>query len=191
MNKNLWIRALFLLIGVLCYGTAMAVNITGTVWVDANSDGTVDAGETSTNFGGTMYVNVVNNTTGAIIASTQVGPAGGYSFTGLPNNLAGHKLVLTNTATNPKGNRIPGVYYTAEDVVENVGYAGYAFPCAVKLPSKPVDAFNFRKSKISWLSMKLSFEISHAAPTAQKFWNFFEYSLLIWLAPSLRKLPLR
>ena len=117
MNKNLLIRALFLLIGVLCYGAAMAVNIGGTVWIDADNDGIVDAGETSTNFGGTMYVNVVNSTTGAIVASTQVGPAGGYSFTGLPNNLAGHKLVLTNTATNPKGNRIPGTYYVFEDVV--------------------------------------------------------------------------
>jgi hypothetical protein len=107
MNKNLLIRALFLLMGVLCYGVAQAVNVAGTVWVDTDNDGIVDAGETSTNFGGTMYVNVVNSTTGAIIATTQVGPAGGYSFTGLPNNLAGHKLVLTNTATNPKGNRVP------------------------------------------------------------------------------------
>lgn len=117
MNKNLLIRALFLLMGVLCYGAAMAVNITGTVWIDADNDGIVDAGETGTDFGGTMYVNVVNNATGAIIASTQVGPAGGYSFTGLPNNLTGHKLVLTNTATNINGNRIPGTYYVAEDVV--------------------------------------------------------------------------
>jgi len=116
MNKNLLLRALFLLMGVLCYGAAMAVNITGTVWVDADNDNIVDAGETGTNFGGTMYVNVVN-ASGAIIASTQVGPAGGYSFTGLPNNLTGHKLVLTNTATNPKGNRIPGTYYVFEDVV--------------------------------------------------------------------------
>ncbi|WP_353719211.1 T9SS type A sorting domain-containing protein [Dyadobacter sp. 676] len=116
MNKNLWIRALFLLIGVLCYGAAAAVNISGTAWIDADNDGIVDAGETGTNFGGTMYVNVVN-ASGAVIASTQVGPAGGYSFTGLPNNLTGHKLVLTNTPTNPKGNRIPGTYYVAEDVV--------------------------------------------------------------------------
>lgn len=116
MNKNLLIRALFLLMGVLCYGTAEAVNIAGTAWVDADNDGIVDAGETGTNFGGTMYVNVVN-ASGAIIASTQVGPAGGYAFTGLPNNLTGHKLVLTNTATNANGNRVPGTYFVAEDVV--------------------------------------------------------------------------
>lgn len=125
MNKNLLIRALFLLIGVLCYGAAIAVNITGTVWVDADNDGIVDAGETGTDFGGTMYVNVVN-ASGAIIASTQVGPAGGYSFAGLPNNLTGHKLVLTNTATNPKGNRIPGTYYVAEDVVGGSNTANQA-----------------------------------------------------------------
>lgn len=116
MNKNLLIRALFLLMGVLCYGSAMAVNISGTVWVDTNGDGTVDAGETSTDFGGTMYVNVVN-ASGTVIASTQVGPNGGYAFTGLPNALANHKLVLTNTATNPNGNRIPGVYFAYQDVV--------------------------------------------------------------------------
>jgi hypothetical protein len=126
MNKNLLRRALFLLMGVLCYGAAIAVNITGTVWVDTDNDGIVDAGETGTDFGGTMFVNVVNNTTGAIIASTQVGPAGGYSFTGLPNNLTGHKLVLTNTATNPKGNRIPGTYYVAEDVVGGSNTANQA-----------------------------------------------------------------
>ncbi len=117
MKKNLLLRALFLLMGVLCYGGAMAVNITGTVWVDSNHNGTVDAGETSTDFGGTMYVNVVNNATGSVIASTQVGAAGGYSFTSLPNNLTGHKLVLTNTATNTNGNRVPGMYLVAEDVV--------------------------------------------------------------------------
>lgn len=116
MNKNLLIRALFLLMGVLCYGAAVAVNITGTVWVDTNGDGTVDAGETSTNFGGTMYVNVVN-ASGTVIASTQVGANGAYSFTGLPNALANHKLVLTNTPTNQNGNRIPGVYYVFQDVV--------------------------------------------------------------------------
>ena len=116
MKKNLLVRALLLLMGVLCYGAAIAFNISGTVWVDADGDDIVDAGETGTNFGGTMYVNVVN-ASGAIIASTQVGPAGGYSFTGLPNNLTGHKLVLTNTATNINGNRIPGTYYVFEEVV--------------------------------------------------------------------------
>jgi hypothetical protein len=125
MNKNLLIRALFLLMGVLCYGTAQAVNIAGTAWVDADNDGIVDAGETGTDFGGTMYVNVVN-ASGAIIASTQVGPAGGYAFTGLPNNLTGHKLVLTNTATNPKGNRVPGTYYVIEDVVGGSNTANQA-----------------------------------------------------------------
>lgn len=125
MNKNLLIKALFLLMGVLCYGFAQAVNIAGTAWVDTDNDGIVDAGETGTNFGGTMYVNVVN-ASGVVIASTQVGPAGGYAFTGLPNNLTGHKLVLTNTATNPKGNRIPGVYYVAEDVVGGSNTANQA-----------------------------------------------------------------
>ena len=125
MNKNLLIRALFLLMGVLCYGAAQAVNIAGTAWVDADNDGIVDAGETGTNFGGTMYVNVVN-ASGVVIASTQVGPAGGYAFTGLPNNLTGHKLVLTNTATNPKGNRAPGTYYVAEDVVGGSNTANQA-----------------------------------------------------------------
>ncbi|WP_211237808.1 DUF6923 family protein [Dyadobacter alkalitolerans] len=105
-----------LFLGMLCYGAAMAVNISGTAWVDANGNGLVDSGETSTDFGGTMYVNVVN-ASGAVIASTQVASNGTYSFTGLPNTLANHKLVLTNSATNRAGNRIPGVYYVFEDVV--------------------------------------------------------------------------
>ncbi|MBO9617221.1 MAG: T9SS type A sorting domain-containing protein [Dyadobacter sp.] len=125
MKKNLLVRALLLLMGVLCYGAAIAVNISGTVWVDTDNDKVVDAGETSTNFGGTMYVNVVN-ASGTIIASTQVGSAGGYSFAGLPNNLTGYKLVLTNTATNPKGGRVPGIYYVAEDVVGSNNTANQA-----------------------------------------------------------------
>lgn len=116
MKRSLLVRALLLFMSVLCYGAAIAIDITGTVWTDPNNNLLVDPGETSTDFGGTMYVNVVN-ASGAVIASRQVGAAGGYSFTGLPNNLTGYKLVLTNTPTNPKGGRVPGNFWVNRDVV--------------------------------------------------------------------------
>jgi hypothetical protein len=116
MNNFLLRRAASLLLGLLCYGGAMALNVSGTVWVDANNNSTVDAGETATNFGGPMFVNLVNGS-GVVINSVQVGPNGAYTLTNVANNLTGHKLVLTNTATNINGNRVPGVYFVMGNVV--------------------------------------------------------------------------
>ena len=117
MKTNLFLKSLLsLLLAVIAYGSSMALNVSGTVWVDANNNNVVDAGETATDFGGTMYVNLVN-TSGVVIASAPVNTNGTYTLTGVANNLVNHKLVLTNTPTNPNGNRVPGTYFSAEEVI--------------------------------------------------------------------------
>jgi hypothetical protein len=116
MKNFLFRRATTLLLGLLCGGSAMALNVSGVIWYDVNNNGTIDAGETATNFGGTMYVNLVNGS-GTVINSALVGANGTYTLTGVANNLSGHKLSLTNTPTNAKGHRVPGVYAVVQNVV--------------------------------------------------------------------------
>lgn len=71
-----------------------AFGISGQVWDDANGD-LADAGitEPETNAGGTLYVNLVDNT-GNVVATTAVANDGTYAFSGLTPG-ASYSLVLS------------------------------------------------------------------------------------------------
>ncbi len=76
--------------------------ITGTVYDDLNGDGGRDAGEPGM---GGVTVQLINPSTGTVIATTLTNPGGGYSFTGLVPGPYVVKEVLpsgfTNTTPNP------------------------------------------------------------------------------------------
>lgn len=104
MNRNLF-AVLFFLTSFLGAITGMARDVSGTVTVNG----------TGTNLGGTIYVNLVNPSN-VVVSSTTAAADGTYTLNGLPN-AAGYKVVITNSPTNPSGNRLGDRYAVLADVV--------------------------------------------------------------------------
>ncbi len=94
---------------------AQALDISGNVWQDQNSNAVFNPGE-GTNAGGPLYVNLVN-TNGVVVNSALVNNNGTYTITGVANNRTNFKLVLTNTPTNPIGNRVPRTFYSVSETI--------------------------------------------------------------------------
>ncbi len=95
---------------------AQKINITGTVWNDADGSLSLNGAETVTNAGGPLFVNLVD-AIGAVIASSPVAADGTYSLPG-PLNTFGLKLVLASTATATTPGPLPTNWVNTG---ENVG----------------------------------------------------------------------
>lgn len=94
---------------------AVAVNVQGQVWDDVNGNVTLDGGESGTNAGGPLYVNLVDGT-GTVVGSTTVSASGSYTLTA-PVNTTGLKLVLTNTATSNTPGTLPSQWVNTGESV--------------------------------------------------------------------------
>jgi len=71
--------------------------ISGTIWDDANSDAVKGTGESFTNAGGSIYVNLVSTSTGKVVQSVLAdATTGAYSLGGLTNTA--YKIILTTTS---------------------------------------------------------------------------------------------
>jgi hypothetical protein len=180
MKNFLFRRATTLLVGLLCGGSALALNVSGTVWVDANSNGTVEGGETTTNFGGTMYVNLINGS-GVVVNSVQVGANGAYTLTNVANNLTGYKLVLTNSATNANGDRVPGTYFVAGNVVggSNTASQTGSIPGEINLRTVTtnIQNQNFRMAEQSTFDCLDGIAYQVAVPSGQSVSTLYSYNV--------------
>ncbi|MHA4739401.1 DUF6923 family protein [Dyadobacter sp. MSC1_007] len=105
MKRSLLVPLVLLLISFFAISSSIARDVTGTVTVSG----------TGTNLGGTVYVNLVNPSN-VVVSSTTAAANGTYTLTGLPN-AAGYKVVITNSPTNPSGNRLGDRYAVLVDVV--------------------------------------------------------------------------
>ncbi|MBD2752971.1 beta strand repeat-containing protein [Spirosoma validum] len=102
--------------GSATISSALITSISGSVWNDADGNLALNGSEAGTNTGGTLYVNLVN-ASNTVVASTSVGSAGSYALTGVPTNVSGYKLVLTNSATSTTPGPLPtGWVNTGESV---------------------------------------------------------------------------
>lgn len=79
------------------------INLSGTVWIDADSSaaGTSNniftTGEVGTNVGGTLYATLIDPATGNVLQSVAVAANGTYSFTGVPTNATNMVVRITNS----------------------------------------------------------------------------------------------
>lgn len=105
MKRSLLVPLILLLISFFAAGSSIARDVTGTVTVSG----------VGTNLGGTVFINLVNPSN-VVVSSTTAAANGTYTLTGLPN-AAGYKVVITNSATNPSGNRLGDRYAVVADVV--------------------------------------------------------------------------
>jgi Secretion system C-terminal sorting domain/F5/8 type C domain len=89
-------------------------NLTGTVWNDANGNATQNGGESGTNAGNTLFVNLVD-ANGFIVSSVRVNADGTYTMP-IPSDVTGYKLVLTNNAALATPSLPAGWVSTGENV---------------------------------------------------------------------------
>ncbi|MBD2752970.1 hypothetical protein [Spirosoma validum] len=102
--------------GTAVINSTLVTTLAGQVWNDTDGNGSLNGLETGTNASGSLYVNVVN-AANTVIASTTVAADGSYGFSGLPTNVTGYKLVLTNSATSTTPGTLPtGWVNTGESV---------------------------------------------------------------------------
>jgi len=102
------------------FGIRSLLNISGTVWDDADGDATIDGTEVGTNTGNTLYVNLVNTTTNTVSQSVAVASNGTYS--GLSAYLGGntYKLILSTSSTSTGAGPLPtGWVNTGENIGSN------------------------------------------------------------------------
>jgi len=94
--------------------------ISGSVWNDANNNVTFDAGESGTNAGGPLYVNLVDATTGSVLQSVLVASNGTYSGLNAPLGGDNYVLVLSTSAGSTTPGPLPANWKnTGESVGSN------------------------------------------------------------------------
>lgn len=104
---------------------APSISIDGKVWNDADTDLTINGSEAGTNAGSTtLTVYAINTTTGKVIDKATVNATdGNYQLSGIPANLVGLKLRLSNNAALQIGDDAPaspsiptGWFFTGESL---------------------------------------------------------------------------
>ena len=102
--------------GTATISSSPVITVSGQVWNDVDGSLTLNGSETGTNTGATLYVNVVDGV-GSVVASTTVATDGSYSLSGVPANVTGYKLVLTNSASSTTPGTLPtGWVNTGEQI---------------------------------------------------------------------------
>ncbi|WP_153797762.1 T9SS type A sorting domain-containing protein [Foetidibacter luteolus] len=97
------------------FGVSAAQLISGAVWNDANGDIIFAGGETGTNGGGPLFVNLVNSG-GTVIASSPVAADGTWGLAAPPST-SGMRLVLASVATATTPGALPGSYINTGEAV--------------------------------------------------------------------------
>ena len=158
--------------------------VSGTVYV---------AGETATDFGGPLFINMVINT--SFVFSLPVGSDGRFYFAAAVSG-AGSKVVLTNTRTNSTGNRLPGTYYVAEDFPGTINIADQTGSRLGEIniqgiPGRPLTGLNFRLEKQLPFDCQNGLAYQVAVPAGETTSSLYSYNVSSGLRTLIKTLPVK